>query len=129
MYTPEYERYNNPLENSQTVPPSEMDTSMVMPSSLHEDFTFSYNGSPGSMKSSEMMRIMNRCHTVMGECVYYIHICSDNETSMRKYLTHPETRPTGKNILVNIYLKRLLYLSGFLIQPIVPSVLQVYYFS
>ena len=69
MYTPDYERYKHPLEEYQTVSPAEMETDMVIPSSLYEDFPYKYYGSLGSMEYRGMMWMIKRLYTVMGECV------------------------------------------------------------
>ena len=55
VYPPEYERYKHPLEEGKTVSPVEMKTNMVIPSSLHEDFPYNYDGSPCSMKIIGML--------------------------------------------------------------------------
>ena len=33
---------------------------------------------------------------MMSRCVYYEYIVSDDDTTMKKYLTHPEKRPRGE---------------------------------
>ena len=72
---------------------------MVIPSSLHEDYPCNYDGFPGSMESSGMLWIMKRLHTKMGGCVYFEYIVSDDDSTMRKYLAHPDKKPAGrKNI-------------------------------
>ena len=95
VHTLKYESYTNTLEDVQTVSPPEMETDMLIQSSLYEDFPCTYDRSPGSMQNS-MIWMMKRLHKGMGGCVYYVYIVSDDDTSMRKYLPHPETRPTGK---------------------------------
>ena len=47
-------------------------------------------------KVGGILWMMKRLYTVMGRYVYYGYIFSDDNTSMRKHLTHPETRPTDK---------------------------------
>ena len=96
---------------------------MVTPSILHEDCPFNYEVSPGSMEGSGIMWMMERFHIIMGVCVYYQHVGNDDDNTMMKYLTHPETRSIGKKMLIDVYLKRCLYLRGLTIQSIVPSML------
>ena len=43
-----------------------------------------------------MLWLMKRLYTKMEGCVFYEYIVSDDDTTMKKYLTHPEKRPTGK---------------------------------
>ena len=69
---------------------------MLILSSLHENCLCKYDESPGSMESSWMTWMMRNFHISMAEYIYYTYIINDDGNSMRKHLTHPTTRPTGK---------------------------------
>ena len=45
---------------------------------------------------SGMMWTMKRFYKVMGDCVYYEYIVSDDDTITRKNLINSQTRPTFK---------------------------------
>ena len=94
--TPQYERYKHPLKEGQTVSHVEMESNMLIPSNLHAYFLCNYDGSTGSMESNVMLWMIKMLYIVMGGWVYYTYVVRDDETSMRKYLTHPETGPTFK---------------------------------
>ena len=66
---------------------------MVIRSNFHEYCSCNYEGSLGSMEISGMLWMTKRLHTFMDGCVYYGYIVSDDDTSMRNYLTHPNISP------------------------------------
>ena len=47
------------------------------------------------------------------ECLYYAYTVSDDDTSTRKNLTHPMTRPTGKTYIGGYLSKEILVLHYF----------------
>ena len=73
-----------------------MATNVLKPSNKHDTCPCNFDGSPGSMESDGMLWMMKRLHTMMSGCVYYEYIVSDDDTTMKKYLTHPEKRPRGE---------------------------------
>ena len=85
----------NPLENNQQVSLEEMSTNMIM-NNTHTNCPCNYSGSSGAMDSDGMLFLMKRVHTVMQGKILYEYIVSDDDNKMKKYLTHPATRPTGK---------------------------------
>ena len=87
--------YTHTLELDQIVTPEEMATNMVDNTS-HSNCPCNYSGSSGAMESDGMLYLMKRMHTVMHGKIYYEWIVSDDDNKMKKYLTHPQTRPTGK---------------------------------
>ena len=87
------------LEKGQIVVPEQMATNVLEPSTNHPACPCNYDGSPGSMESDGMLWLMKRLHTMTAGSVFYEYIVSDDDTTMKKYLTHPAKRPTG---VVNI---------------------------
>ena len=94
-----HRRAVHPLEQGQIVSPEQMSTNVLEPSTEHQNCPCNYDGSPGSMESNGMLWLMKRLYKMMSGSVYYEFIVSDDDTTMKKYLTHPEKRPRGeKNI-------------------------------
>ena len=93
---PTYERAVHPLEYSQIVSPEQMATIFLEPSNKHDNCPCNCDGSPGSMESDGMLWLMKRLHTMISGCVYYEYIVSDDDTTMKNYLTHPDKRPRGE---------------------------------
>ena len=48
------------------------------------------------MESDGMLWLMKQLHTMMSRCVYYKYIVSDDDTTMKKYLTRLDKRPRGE---------------------------------
>ena len=96
VYTLEYEKYKHLLEEAHIISPSEMETNIAIPLSQNEDCPCNYDGSPGSVEISGMKWMTKRFHIVMGVCMYYAYIFSDDDTCIMKHLIHPEIRPTRK---------------------------------
>ena len=42
-----------------------------------------------------MLWLIKRLHTMMAGSIFYEYIVSDDDTTMKNYLTHPDKRPTG----------------------------------
>ena len=95
QYQPTYKRVVHPLEHGQIVAPEHMSTNVLEPSEGHPSCPCNYDGSPGSMESDGMLWLIKRLHTMMSGCVFYEYIVSDDDTTMKKYLTHPDKRPKG----------------------------------
>ena len=47
------------------------------------------------MEIDGLLWLMKRMYTKMLGIVFYEHIVSDDDTTMKKYLTHPDKRPRG----------------------------------
>ena len=99
LFKPTYNRAVHELEKGQIVVPEQMATNVLEPSTNHPACPCNYDGSPGSMESDGMLWLMKRLHTMAAGSVFYEYIVSDDDTTMKKYLTHPAKRPTG---VVNI---------------------------
>lgn len=85
----------DPLELNQTVSPEEMSTNMVDNTS-HTNCPCNYSGSSGAMESDGMLFLIKRLQSVINGKVFDEFIVSDDDNKMKKYLTHPVTRHTGK---------------------------------
>ena len=85
----------DPLELDQLVQVEEMSTNMIE-HDTHNNCPCNYSGSSGAMESDGMLYLMKRLHTVMKGKIFYEYIVSNDDNKMKKYLTHPEKRPTGK---------------------------------
>ena len=96
LFRPTYQRSIHPLEKEQNVSQEQMATNVLEPSINHDCCPCNYDGSPGSMESDGMLLLMKRLHTMMSGSVYYEYIVSDDDTTMKKYLTHPAKRPRGE---------------------------------
>ena len=95
LFKPTYQRAIHPLENGQNVSQEQMATNVLEPSTNHDCCPCNYDGSPGSMESDGVLWLMKRMYTKMLGTVFYEYIVSDDDTTMKKYLTHPNKGPSG----------------------------------
>ena len=55
-----------------------------------------YNGSSGAMESDGLLLLMKQLKERYNGNIWLEYIITDDDTNMKKYLTHPRYRPRGK---------------------------------
>ena len=73
-----------------------MSSNVLSPSKKYSTCSCNYDRSQGSMESDDMLWLIKRLYTMMVGSGFNEYIISDDDTTMKKYPTHPEKRSTGK---------------------------------
>ena len=65
-------------------------------SSMDHQCTRNYDGSSGAMESDGLLLLMQQLEAKYEGAIYLDYVVTDDDTKMKKYLTHPKYRPKGK---------------------------------
>ena len=106
---------------SATVPPT-TDNFVIDNTALDHECTRNYDGSSGAMESNGLLLLMKQLKTKYNGDIWLDDVITDDNTKMKKYITHPAYMPRGKKNIGGAYLLISQSQIGILIQHIVQSV-------